>query len=115
VPKEIIVPDAPFSSTSILLSGISVVISFYWNEPFRFWSMSISFQDVPIIEGFAIMTNSCVSYSWGYKLQAINEDFGAIYCMNTDLSDDPVERFSFGKTALLLYYSAEELLAESIA
>ena len=65
--------------------------------------------DVAIVEGFAIMANSCVSYSWGYIVQAANPAFGALYCVNTNDSDASLNRYSFGKTALIVYYTAVEL------
>jgi hypothetical protein len=72
--------------------------------------MSISRADgTPVISGFAIMANNCLSWTWGYVIQAFAPDFGAIYCLKTDGTDTPLTRDSFGETAMLVYYTAQEI------
>lgn len=115
MPKEIPVPDAPFSSIFIDLSEFSYEIVFYWNEQNKFWTMSIyKIDNTSVVEGFVLAINSCISSSWGYKIQEENDSFGAIYCISTIESNKPLNRYSFGKTALLVYYTAEEIEAERL-
>jgi len=116
MPKELPVPDAPFSTISVVLSGQSYTVKFYWNEQNNFWCISMyTSSGIAIVEGFAIMANSCISYSWGYIAQSSNPLFGAIYCINTNDSEAPLNRYSFGKTSMIVYYTALELQSSNVS
>lgn len=91
------------------MSGQAYQLSYYWNEQNGFWTLSLSQDIESIIDGWTINANSIVSFAWGYKVQQTNELWGAIYCLNTDESNAPLDRYSFGKKALLVYYTAAEL------
>ena len=106
---SITVPDTPWSSQLVSLSGKSYEFELTYNSRSSRWYLTISLSGVNIINSLKVIEG--VDMTGRYLISEFSD--GRLYCGQSRKTSDPVGRdnFGVGKDYGLVYLTNEEIIA----